>query len=157
MSSSTKSRRAGRRTPLEVELRLGEFVAKGATAAEVSGHAVGIDRGIPGELVQASVDRRRRVWRGVVDAVLERSPDCTVVQTSNGPGLQIVIQGIEGLTLDSHPELPDVAATVAACDSVATVSFRHRTGVVWALIGELESPIEVAGKLMWLPAGAFVQ
>jgi 23S rRNA (uracil1939-C5)-methyltransferase len=83
--------------------------------------------------------------------------DCTVVQPPSGPALQIVIQGIEGLTLESHPELPDVAATVAACESVASVSFRHRSGLVSPLIGELESPVVVAGRPMWVPAGAFVQ
>jgi 23S rRNA (uracil1939-C5)-methyltransferase len=277
MSSSTKSRRAANRVPLELELRLGDFVTKGATGADVNGRPVAIDRGIPGELVRVSIDRRRRDWRGVVDTVVESSHDrvvpscpayeagcggcqwqhmsyptqiaakqalvdremeragakirvsathamdrpwryrrtaaialgweagfrprgrrgiveirdcpishpligcladelnnvlragrippyhgkvwldCTVVGLSTEPALQIVIQGIEGLTLESHPELPDVAATLAGCGSVQSVSFRHRSGVVLPLIGELEKPIEVAGKPMWVPAGAFVQ
>jgi 23S rRNA (uracil1939-C5)-methyltransferase len=236
-----------------------------------------VDRGLPGELVEATVDRRRKAWRGVVDSVLEGSPDrvdppcpaytsgcggcqwqhldytaqlaakrvqvdremeredvgirvsamhsmdhpwryrrtaaialgweagfrprgrrgiveirdclishpligalsaelndllranrippyhgkvwldCTVVGTTAQPALQVVIQGIEGLTLEAHPELPDVAATVAACDSVVSVSFRHRSGDVVPLIGELENSIEVAGRPMWVPAGAFFQ
>jgi 23S rRNA (uracil1939-C5)-methyltransferase len=277
MSSSVKSRRAANRVPLEVELRLNDFVAKGATGAEINSRAVAIDRGIPGELVQASIDRRRKAWRGVVDSVLEHSPDrvqppcpayeagcggcqwqhmnyaaqmqakralvdremdragvsirvseshamdvpwryrrtaalalgweagfrprgrrgiveirdclishplignlatalndllradriapyhgklwldCTVVGTATVPALQIVIQGIEGLTLESHPELHDLATTVTSCGSVESVSFRHRSGLVLPLIGELESAIEVAGKPMWVPAGAFVQ
>jgi 23S rRNA (uracil1939-C5)-methyltransferase len=83
--------------------------------------------------------------------------DCTVVGTSSQPRLQLVIQGIEGLTLESHPELPDVAAVVAACQSVVSVSFRHRSGEVLPLIGELQSRIAVAGSPMWVPAGAFFQ
>lgn len=277
MSSSTKARRAANRAPLELELRLGDLVAKGAAGAEVNERVVAVDRGIPGELVQASIDRRRRIWRGVVDVVVEPSSDrvaapcrayhagcggcqwqhmgypaqvefkralvnremeraglrlrvsethamehpwryrrtaaialgweagfrprgrrgivevrdcpishpligrladqlndllragqipqyhgklwldCTVVGTVSEPALQVVIQGIEGLTLESHSEVPDVATTVAACESVISVSYRHRSGTVSALIGELESSIEVAGKLMWAPAGAFVQ
>ena len=75
MTSSTKARRAANRIPLQAELRLGDFVAKGATAAEVNGRPVAIDRGLPGELVEASIDRRRRAWRGVVETVLEGSSD----------------------------------------------------------------------------------
>ncbi len=277
MSSTTKSRRSADKAPLAVELRLGDWSAKGATAAQVNGHTVMVDRGLPGELVKATVDRRRKAWRGVVDAVLEGSParvdapcpaygagcggcqwqhldysaqvttkrelvdremdregvairvsvthtmahpwryrrtaaialgweagfrprgrrglveirdcpishpligalanglndllragrippyhgkvwlDCTVVGTASQPALQIVIQGIEGLTLEAHPELPDVATAAATCDSVVSVSYRHRSGEVWPLIGELDSLIEVAGSPMWVPAGAFFQ
>ncbi len=277
MSTSTKARRAANRAPLEVELTLGDFVAKGAAAADVDGRTVAVDRGIPGEFVQASIDRRRKAWRGVVNTVMEPSLDrivapcpayhagcggcqwqhmsysaqveakqalvdreleragltlrvsamhvmehpwryrrtaaialgweagfrprgrrgiveirdcpishpligrlagqlndllrvgrippyhgkvwldCTVVGTAVEPALQIVIQGIEGLTLESHPELPAVARTVASCESVVSVSFRHRSGRVFALVGDLENTIEVAGKPLCVPAGAFVQ
>jgi 23S rRNA (uracil1939-C5)-methyltransferase len=277
MSLSTKSRRAASRAPVELELRLGNWGPKGATVTEVNGRTIVVDRGLPGELVEATVDRRRRAWKGVVDTVLEGSTDrvdppcpaykagcggcpwqhleyaaqvaakcalvdremeredvgirvsaehsmhhpwryrrtaaialgweagfrprgrrgiveirdcpishpligafaaelndllragrippyhgkvwldCTVVGTSVQPALQVVIQGIEGLTPEAHPELPEVAATLATCDSVISVSFRHRSGAVSPLIGELESPIEVAGRPMWVPAGAFFQ
>lgn len=277
MTSSHKSRRSAHRAPLELELHLGDWGAKGATAAEIDGRTVMVDRGLPGERVQATIDRRRKIWKGVVDTVLERSPqrvdapcaayqagcggcqwqhldyaaqvdaktvlvdremeregvatrvsmthamqhpwryrrtaaialgweagfrprgrrgiieirdcpishpligaladelndllqaaripayhgkvwlDCTVVGTVSEPGLQIVIQGIEGLTLETSPELSDVAAALASCDSVINVSFRHRSGRVCSLIGELESPMEIAGTPMWVPAGAFCQ
>lgn len=277
MSSSSKSRRPAKAAALEAQLRLGTWAAKGATSAEVAGRAIAVDRGIPGELADVSIDRRRRTWRGVVDTVVEASPervdppcpaylagcggcqwqhmeydaqvshkhalvdqamaregvkirvsvvhpmqhpwryrrtaaialgweagfrprgrrgiieirdcpishpliglfaaklndllrteripryhgkvwlDCTVVGRSSGLGLQVVIQGIEGLTLETHPELPAVAATLATWGSVVSVAYRHRSGTVCPLYGELESPIEVAGNHMWVPAGAFVQ
>jgi 23S rRNA (uracil1939-C5)-methyltransferase len=277
MSSSTKARRSAKRAPLEVELQLGEWGAKGATTAQVDGHPVLVDRGLPAEQVQVTIDRRRKAWRGVVDTVLEPSPeridppcpaykagcggcqwqhlsypaqvaakrnlvdremeregvlarvsashamsypwryrrtaaialgweagfrprgrrgiieirdcpishpligafasqlndllqagrippyhgkiwlDCTVVGTASDPGLQVVIQGIEGLTLENHPELPDVATVIAACDAVVSVAFRHRSGTVCPLVGPLDSPLEVAGLPMWVPAGAFFQ
>src|SRR5947209_6523676 len=75
MSSSTKARRSANRTPLEVELLLGDWGVKGATTAEVDNHSVLIDRGIPAERVNATIDRRRKPWRGMVGTVLEPSPD----------------------------------------------------------------------------------
>jgi 23S rRNA (uracil1939-C5)-methyltransferase len=277
MSPSSKARRSLNRAPLEVELHLGEWGAKGATTAQVDGHAVLVDRGVPDEWVRATIDRRRKAWRGVVNAVLEPSPDriqppcpaytagcggcqwqhlaypaqfsakralvdrameheavrarvsaghampypwryrrtaaialgweagfrprgrrgiieirdcpishpligafasqlndllqvgrippyhgniwldSTVVGTASEPRLQVVIQGIEGLTLENHPELADLANIIAACESVVSVAFRHRSGSVCPLIGPLDSPIQVAGLPMWVPAGAFTQ
>jgi 23S rRNA (uracil1939-C5)-methyltransferase len=71
--------------------------------------------------------------------------------------LQIVIQGIGGLTLETHPELPQVANALAALDGVSTVAYRHRSGQPRALAGDLFSQIEVAGRMMWLPSGSFFQ
>jgi 23S rRNA (uracil1939-C5)-methyltransferase len=83
--------------------------------------------------------------------------DCTVVGTPEHPRLQVVIQGIEGLTLEAHPELPDVACEVASVEGVGTVAFRHRSGTVQALLGDAVDTIEVAGREMYLPAGSFFQ
>ena len=277
MSSSARARRAAARAPLRAETRLGDWTVKGATVARLEERTVAVDRGLPGELVDITIDRRRRTWRGVVDTVREASPDriappcpayllgcggcqwqhirydaqiaakrmqadremerhavslrvtrvhemeypwryrhtaaialgweagfrprgrrgivevrdcpishpsigalaaelngllaehvippyhgkvwldCTVVGTDDRPGLQVVIQGIEGLTLEAHPELPEVAAALVGCKDVVSVAFRHRSGLVHALVGELQSQITVDGQPMWLPAGAFSQ
>ena len=277
MSSSAKARRAAARAPFQAEVWLGDWTVKGATLATVHERPVAVDRGLPGELVDITVDRRRKAWRGVVDEVCQPSPDrivpscpvylagcggcqwqhmsyeaqlaakraqadremerhnldlrvshvhhmedpwryrytaaialgweagfrprgrrgiieirdcpishpligalaaelndlladhaipayhgkvwldCTVVTFDGRPGLQVVIQGIEGLTVEDHPELPDVAATIAKCSGVVSVAFRHRSGVVHALQGDLQSLILVDGQPMWLPAGAFSQ
>ncbi|MDQ2745532.1 MAG: 23S rRNA (uracil(1939)-C(5))-methyltransferase RlmD [Chloroflexota bacterium] len=274
------SARRGKKTgkpPLELELVLSDWSGRGAVGAEHDGRRLQIDRGIPGERVLATVDRRRKPWRGVVDAVLEASADrvdapcvhylqgcggcqwqhvahaaqidakrrlvdaemsaagvdaqvsrthgmetpwryrhtaalaigweagfrargrrgiveirdcpiahpligsladqlnqllragaapnyhgkvwldCTAVGTPNDPMLQIVIQGIEGLTLETHPELPELAGQIATLGGVGTVAFRHRSGEPRPLVGDLMSQIEIAGRLMWLPAGSFCQ
>jgi len=263
--------------PLELELVLSDWSGRGAVGAEYDGRRLQIDRGIPGERVLATVDRRRKPWRGVVDAVLEASADrvdapcvhyhqgcggcqwqhvahaaqietkrrlvdaemraagvdaqvsrthgmetpwryrhtaalaigweagfrprgrrgiveirdcpiahpligsladqlnqllrsgaapnyhgkvwldCTVVGPPNDPALQILIQGIEGLTLETHPELPELADQLATLAGVGTVAFRHRSGEPRPLVGDLMSQIEIAGRLMWLPAGSFCQ
>jgi 23S rRNA (uracil1939-C5)-methyltransferase len=83
--------------------------------------------------------------------------DCTVVGSSQAPALQVLIQGIPGLTLETHPELPEVAQRIAALHGVSTVAFRHRTGEARPLIGELMSTVDVQGRPMWLPAGSFFQ
>jgi len=83
--------------------------------------------------------------------------DCTVVGPANDPVLQILIQGIEGLTLETHPELPELAGQLANLAGVGTVAFRHRSGEPRCLVGDLMSQIEIAGRLMWLPAGSFCQ
>jgi 23S rRNA (uracil1939-C5)-methyltransferase len=83
--------------------------------------------------------------------------DCTVVGTQSDPAVQAVIQGIEGLTLETNPELPAVAEKIGSLQGVSSVAFRHRSGDVRALSGPLMSTIEVAGKAMWLPAGSFFQ
>jgi 23S rRNA (uracil1939-C5)-methyltransferase len=265
------------RPPIELELTLGGWSAKGSTLAEHDGRRIAIDRGIPGERVLAQVDRRSRQWRGVVQESTYPSPvripapcpyyhagcggcqwqhlsysaqldakrdsvnaqlagaaleaqvdevhgmedpwryrqtasiaigweagfrprarhgiveihdclishpligrlanqlnvilragklpnyhgrvwlDCTVVGRRENPKIQVVLQGIEGLTLGTHPELPDVAAEVSKLDSVESVSFRHRTSEVFPLVGDLMSRIDVAGQLLWLPAGSFFQ
>jgi tRNA/tmRNA/rRNA uracil-C5-methylase (TrmA/RlmC/RlmD family) len=82
--------------------------------------------------------------------------DCTVVGTSNDPALQIVIQGIEGLTLETHPELPELAGHIATLAGVGTVAFRHRSGEPRPLVGDLMSQIEIAERLM-APGGSFCQ
>jgi 23S rRNA (uracil1939-C5)-methyltransferase len=83
--------------------------------------------------------------------------DCTVVGSEQQLALQVLIQGIEGLTLESHPELPDVSRQIAQLDDIVSVSFRHRSGVPEPLVGELYSTIEVDELPMWLPAGSFFQ
>lgn len=83
--------------------------------------------------------------------------DCTVVGTPASPTLQVVLQGIEGLTLENHPELPAAAEEIGRIDGVSSVAFRHRQGQVEALVGPLLSSVEVGGRPMWLPAGAFSQ
>jgi 23S rRNA (uracil1939-C5)-methyltransferase len=83
--------------------------------------------------------------------------DCTVVGPRAAPSLQILIQGIEGLTLEYHAELPAVAATLAALPDVQAVAFRHRSGEPIALVGDLQCTIEVRGKPMWLASGSFSQ
>ncbi len=263
--------------PLALELTLLDWTGRGAVGAEHDGRRLQIDRGIPGERVLATVDRRRKPWRGVVDAVVEASADrvdapcvhyhqgcggcqwqhvahaaqmetkrrlvdaemraagvdaqvsrahgmdtpwryrhtaalaigweagfrprgrrgiveirdcpiahpligsladqlnqllrsgaapnyhgkvwldCTVVGPPNDPVLQILIQGIEGLTLETHPELPELAGQIATLAGVGTVAFRHRSGEPRPLVGDLMSQFEIAGRLMWLPAGSFCQ
>jgi 23S rRNA (uracil-5-)-methyltransferase RumA len=262
---------------VEARVRLLDWAAKGATHAELDARQVLVDRGIPGELVDASFDRRRRPWRGVVTGVEDASPDrvvppcpyyiagcggcqwqhidyaaqvnvkrelvdramescsvdarvgavhamddpwryrhtaaiaigweagfrprarrgileihdcpishpligsladrmnailrdnllpnyhgkvwldCTVVGTPAAPALQIVIQGIEGLTIETHAELPDVARRIAEIETVHSVAFRHRAGHVVPLIGPLVASVEVDGRPMYLPAGSFFQ
>lgn len=83
--------------------------------------------------------------------------DCTVVGPAERPELQVLIQGIPGLTLETHPELPDVARRIAALGGVGTVAFRHRSGEACPLIGELMSTVDVQGRPMWVPAGSFFQ
>jgi 23S rRNA (uracil1939-C5)-methyltransferase len=83
--------------------------------------------------------------------------DCTVVGSAGRAALQVVLQGIEGLTLESHPELVDVAEVLADLDSVEAVAFRHRSGEVLPLVGDVMGRIEVAGREMFVPAGAFFQ
>src|SRR5438105_1694299 len=68
-------RRGKAQQPLELDTRLEGWALRGATVATLGGRQVSIDHGIPGELVSATVDRRRKPWRGVVDRVLEPSPD----------------------------------------------------------------------------------
>jgi len=275
--STTRRGKKSGKPPLELELTLLDWSGRGAVGAEHDGRRLQIDRGIPGERVLATVDRRRKPWRGAVDAVLEASADrvdapcvhyhqdcggcqwqhvahaaqieakrrlvdaemraagvdsqvsraygmetpwryrhtaalaigweagfrprgrrgiveirdcpiahpligsladqlnqllrsgaapnyhgkvwldCTVVGTSNDPALQIVIQGIEGLTLETHPELPELAGHIATLAGVGTVAFRHRSGEPRPLVGDLMSQIEIAERLMWLPAGSFCQ
>ena len=59
-----------------LELRLGEFDAKGETASEIDGAPAAVAGGIPGELVRAEVVKvfPERVVLRVVD-VIEQSPD----------------------------------------------------------------------------------
>lgn len=270
-------RRKAPRPPIEVEVRLLDWGARGSTQAELESRRLQIDRGIPGERVVATVDRRRTPWRGVVDRALDPSADrvmppcpyfvtgcggcqwqhmryeaqlqakrslverelrcrgvdaqvdaihamedpwryrhtaaiaigweagfrprrrrgiveihdcvishplvgqladalntllrggglpnyhgkvwldCTVVGSPDAPELQVVIQGIEGLTLETHPELTEVARAVGVVEGVGSVAYRHRSGEPRPLVGELMSPIEVAGRSMYLPAGSFFQ
>jgi len=272
-----KGRRKARKAPVQVDVRLLDWAARGATRAETGDRRLLIDRGIPGERVLASVRRGRTPWHGAVDRVIEPSPDrtapscpyylggcggcqwqhlryeaqletkralvdremrsagvdarvdavhamedpwryrhtaaiaigweagfrprgsrgiveihdcpishplighlanelnallragslpnyhgkvwlhCTVIGSRSQPSLQVVIGGIEGLTLEAHPELPDVAATVSKVDGVSSVAFRHRSGEPLALAGNLVSVIEIAGRPMYLPAGSFFQ
>jgi 23S rRNA (uracil1939-C5)-methyltransferase len=270
-------RRLTHPAPIEANLRLLDWGPRGATRAELNGRQILIDRGIPGEDVVASIQRKRKPWRGVVDVVVGASPDrvvppcpyvaahcggcqwqhisyeaqlaakralvdrsmeaegvdarvqqthsmsdpwryrhtasiaigweagfrprgrrgivetrdclishpligcladrvndllrsgrlpnyhgkvwldCTVVGTQAEPSLQVLLQGIEGLTLDAHPELPNVAETLATVQGVRTIAFRHRSGEPIPLIGDLFGSIEVDGRLMHLPAGTFFQ
>jgi 23S rRNA (uracil1939-C5)-methyltransferase len=276
-NASPRRRKKAPRPPLDVEVDLVDWGARGATVANLDGRRVAVDRGIPGEHVQALIDRRRQPWRGVVRDVIGASPtrvapscpyylagcggcqwqhmayqaqlatkralierdlraagldycvdtmhgmddpwryrhtasialgweagfrprgrrgiveihdcpishpligaladranallkagdlpgyhgklwlDCTVVGPRVDPSLQVLIQGIEGLTLESHPELPAVAATLATLSEVSSVAFRHRSGEPIALVGDLMSQIEIGGELMWLTAGSFSQ
>jgi 23S rRNA (uracil1939-C5)-methyltransferase len=275
--TETRRRRKAPKPPIEATVRLLEWAPKGATRADLDGRAVVVDRGIPGEVVEASFDRRRSPWRGVVTAAVVPSPlrtappcpyylegcggcqwqhleygaqvetkrsladrtleaagavarvtrlhamdlpwryrhtaaiaigweagfrprarrgileihdcpishpligmladrlngllrggalpnyhgkvwlDCTVVGTPSDPTVQVVIQGIEGLTLESHPELPSVAETIAGIEVVHSVAYRHRRGHVEALVGPLMATVEVGGCPMVIPAGSFFQ
>ena len=270
-------RRKASKPPISLELRLGDWATRGSTGAQADGRDILVDRGIPGERVVASVDRRRAPWRGVAQEILAGSLDrvaplceyylqscggcqwqhlsyqaqlkaksqlvdremlaagvnagvtetypmanpwryrrtaaialgweagfrpqgrrgiveihdclishpligrladrlnhllqsrllpwyhgkiwldCTVVGAEDHPGLQILIQGIQGLTLETHPELPDVARTVASVESVRSVAYRHRSGEPRPLLGDLMSTIEVAGRPVYVPAGSFFQ
>lgn len=275
--TNTTKRRKSPKPPIETTLRLGDWGPRGATRAEFEAKPVLVDRGIPGELVTASIDTRRRPRRGVVGGVMEASPhrvvppcpfyaqgcggcqwqhleygaqieakrrgvdremeragvaarvqavhamaspwryrhtaaialgweagfrprarrgivqiddclishpaigaladsanyllragvlpnyhgklwlDCTVVGSAQTPRVQVLLQGISGLTLETHPELPMVAQHIAAIDGVETVAFRHRSGEARALVGDLMATIEVQDRPMWLPAGSFFQ
>jgi tRNA/tmRNA/rRNA uracil-C5-methylase (TrmA/RlmC/RlmD family) len=83
--------------------------------------------------------------------------DCTVIGSPSAPALQVLLQGIEGLTIETHPELPEVAGAVAALPGVQSVAYRHRSGEPRPLVGDLFGVIEVAGRPMVLPAGSFFQ
>lgn len=272
----TRARRRRPKPPIDVEIRLLDWAARGATEGEVNGRLVPIDRGLPHEKVQARIDRVRAT-RGVVEEVIESSPlrvlppcpyyrhdcggcqwqhvsydgqlaakrmmvdkemqgqgldcrvervhgmdepwryrrtaaiaigweagfrprgrrgiveihdclishpligsladqlnellrkgalpnyhgkvwlDCTVVGSDDKPALLVLLQGIEGLTLETHPELAEVAHTLRTFENVVSVAYRHRTGEVKALEGEPWSTIEVAGRPMHVAAGSFVQ
>lgn len=275
--NETSRRRKAPKPPVEATVRLLGWAPKGATTADLDGRAVIVDRGIPGEVVEASFDRRRSPWRGMVTAVEEASParveppcpyylqgcggcqwqhldyaaqlqakrqladreleaagssarvervhamdipwryrhtaaiaigweagfhprgrrgileihdcpishpligrlagrlnqllraetlpnyhgkvwlDCTVVGSRDSPSIQVVLQGIEGLTLESHPELPEVAARIGEIEGVCSVAFRHRQGRTVELVGPLFATVEVAGSPMYLAAGSFFQ
>lgn len=67
-----------RMTFAETALRLGPFTPGGATEAEYEGQRIPVERGIPGELVQATVTtlKGRKGWtRGVATAVIEAAPE----------------------------------------------------------------------------------
>ncbi len=83
--------------------------------------------------------------------------DCTVVGCAERPRVQVLIQGISGLTLETHPELEAVARSIAAIDGVESVAYRHKSGEARPLVGDLMATIEVQGRPMWLPAGSFFQ
>ncbi len=83
--------------------------------------------------------------------------DCTVIGTELDPSIQVLLQGIMGLTLESHPELPQVASDLIAIPEVSAVAFRHRAGHALPLCGELVGAIEVDGRSLHLPAGSFFQ
>lgn len=273
----SKRRRRNARPPLEVETELLAWGPRGSTLAALDERRVLVDRGIPGELVRASVQRTASPWRGVVDSVLEPSDarvappcphyaqgcggcqwqhvsytaqieakrslleremrsagldlmvdaihvmddpwryrhtaalalgweagfrprgrrgivdvqdcpishpligllssqlndllrsgrlpnyhgkvwlDCTVVGTRTAPHLQVLIQGITGLTEESNPELPRVAAVLGDLPHVRSVAYRHRSGEPRPLIGPLLDEIEVDGRMYCLPAGSFFQ
>ncbi|HLJ66151.1 MAG TPA: 23S rRNA (uracil(1939)-C(5))-methyltransferase RlmD [Chloroflexota bacterium] len=280
MTIAHEEKRAGRkrsRPPIEAELQLAAWTARGSATAQLDGRTVAIDRGIPGERVIAEVRRERGGRRGVVRSVLEPSPDrvappcpffsrdcggcqlqhvsyraqlalkrdrlhselqaagvparidavhgmdepwryrhtaaialgweagfrprgrrgivalddclishpligglaarlnellaagalpryhgkvwldCVVTGTRAQPTLQVLIQGIAGLTLESHPELREVGGVLAGLDGVESVAFRHRSGEARALAGDLWAKIELDGRLMYLPAGSFFQ
>src|SRR5437764_2217791 len=50
--------------------------------------------------------------------------DCSVVGSAERSGLQVLLQGIQGLTLESHPELPEIAAALASIEDVRSVAYR---------------------------------
>lgn len=272
----TRSRKRGK-APIQAEVQLGDWAPRGAAWAELDGRRITVDRGIPGERVEAVVRRQRGPWRGVAHRILAPSPrrvsapcpyfhagcggcqwqhmsyegqletkldlanrelaraglsiradrvhgmeepwryrrtaaialgweagfrprgrrgivevndcliaheaigrlaaelnvvlragelpnfhgkvwlDCTVVDGGEGPALQVVIQGIAGLTPEQNPELPDIALALAGLTAVASVAYRHRSGEVMPLIGPLLSTIHVAGVPLRVPAGAFFQ
>jgi 23S rRNA (uracil1939-C5)-methyltransferase len=83
--------------------------------------------------------------------------DCTVVDGEVRATVQVVIQGITGLTQFDHPELPDMARTISLLDGVASVAYRHRNGEVVPLVGPLTGVIRVCGVPLRVPAGAFFQ
>src|SRR5947209_3433505 len=66
--------RRGRKPPVDLELELVDWGARGSALAEHAGRTVLIDRGIPGETVTATVDRRKRPWRGVANEAPKSSP-----------------------------------------------------------------------------------
>lgn len=271
-------RRKTPKPPIEMDVRLLDWASRGSTLARADNLGILVDRGIPGERVLATVDRRRKPWRGVVDQVLDPSPeripppcsyylagcggcqwqhlryetqvrtkralvdrelrragvdirvdavepmadpwryrhtaaialgweagfrprgrrgiveihdcpishpligrladrmnallrqgsglpnyhgkvwlDCTVVGTRISPGLQVVMQGITGLTTETHPEMHKVARSIASIEGVRSVAFRHRSGEVQPLVGDLTDTIEIDGRMMHVPAGAFFQ
>lgn len=82
---------------------------------------------------------------------------CTVVGTRERPALQVLLQGIRGLTEETNPELGSMAYHLADLDSVAAVAYRHRSGEARALVGDLMSLAEVDGREMFVPVGAFFQ
>lgn len=278
MTETTISRRRkAPKLPVPAEIRLLEWGPRGATRAEWNNAPLLVDRGIPGELVVAEVDTRRRPRRGMAVDILDASPDriaapcpfylrncggcqwqhlgyeaqlevkrlgvdremeragvaarvervhsmddpwryrrtaaialgweagfrprgrrgiiqiddclishpaigalaasmndllqarslpnyhgkvwldCTVVGSAERPELQVLIQGIPGLTLETHPELPEIAQRIAALHGVGTVAYRHRSGEARPLVGDLMSTVDVQGRPMWLPAGSFFQ
>jgi 23S rRNA (uracil1939-C5)-methyltransferase len=277
MARTSDRKRKAHKAPVEAELRLQDWGPKGSAAADQEGKRVLVDRGIPGELVEAVISRGRGPGRGVVRDVIEPSPErvappcpyylldcggcqwqhlsyaaqletkrllvdremvsagvearvidvhamqepwhyrhtaaiaigweagfrprgrrgileihdclishpligalaaalndllragslpnyhgkvwlnCTVVGSPAAPALQVLLQGIEGLTLETHPELSGVAETIASLPHVQSVAYRHRSGEPCPLVGDVTATIEVGGRPMYLPAGSFFQ
>jgi 23S rRNA (uracil1939-C5)-methyltransferase len=73
MVRQVEKAKGGRKPPIQADVSLLGWASRGATWAELDGRRIAIDRGIPGERVAVSIERRRGPWRGVVEKVLEPS------------------------------------------------------------------------------------
>src|SRR5579872_3171972 len=94
MSGTVSTRRQkSAKPPIEAELTLDEWSSRGSTTADLDGRRILVDRGIPGERVTTTIDRRRKPWQGVADMVLQPSPDRVM------PACQYYLAGCGGCQL----------------------------------------------------------
>lgn len=143
-------RRKERMTHAETTMRLGPFAPDGTTTADHEGQPVPVERGIPGEMVRATVTtlRGRKGWtRATVTEILEAAPeriappcpyfrdhDCGGCEWQHiGYDAQLAFKrGIVGELLEAHgvPRRPD--GTTGMTEPLAPWRYRHSAAIALA-------------------------
>lgn len=90
-------------------------------------------------------------WRGKLLV------EAQVVGPERERGLQLLLDGVDGLRLDQPDELIGTAAALAAQRGIVSVAYRRSDGEIIPLEGSAFCDIEVGGRCYQLPAGAFFQ
>lgn len=79
-----------------------------------------------------------------------------VVGSEADRGLQLLLEGVDGLTLEAEL-VRDTAAALASQRGVTHVAFRDSLGETQTLHGDLFAPVQVGAWTYLLPAGSFFQ